>query len=110
MGIIDARVRLPQDKRAGSYTAPPRQTEQYDKVLDLTAKMNGGTLDGLLAELDRVGIDRAVMHAESEGGEDAEALNAALADREGREVPSPGGRDRRLDLGRRDEVMTATNA
>jgi hypothetical protein len=80
VGIIDARVRLPQDRRAGSYTAPPRQTEQYDKVLDLTAKMNGGTLDGLLADLDAVGIDRAVMHAESEGGEDAEALNTALAE------------------------------
>jgi hypothetical protein len=80
MGIIDARVRLPQDRRAGSYTAPARQTEQYDKVLDLTAKMNGGTLDGLLSDLAAVGIERAVMHAESEGGEDAEALNAALAE------------------------------
>lgn len=80
MAIIDARVRLPQDRRAGSYAAPPRQVEQYDKVLGLTDKMNGGTLDRLLAELDAVGIGRAVMHAESEGGEDAEALNAALAE------------------------------
>jgi hypothetical protein len=80
VGIIDARVRLPQDQRAGSYTAPARQTEQYDKVLDLTAKMNGGTLAGLLADMDTVGVERAVMHAESEGGEDADALNVALAD------------------------------
>lgn len=76
--IIDARVRLPQDRRAGPYTAPARQTEQYDKVLGLTEKMNSATLDGLIAALDSAGVDRAVMHAESEGGEDAEALNAAL--------------------------------
>lgn len=80
MSIIDARVRLPQDRRAGAYAAPPRQTEQYDAVLGLTDKMNSGTLDGLLAELDAEGIDRAVMHAESEGGEDGEALNDSLAD------------------------------
>jgi uncharacterized protein len=76
--IIDARVRLPQDQRGGRYSAPARQTEQYDKVLGLTDKMNGGTLGGLIAALDAVGIQQAVMHAESEGGEDAEALNAAL--------------------------------
>jgi predicted TIM-barrel fold metal-dependent hydrolase len=76
--IIDARVRLPQDRRGGSYTAPARQVEQYDRVLGLTDKMNGGTLDGLLADLDAVGIGQAVLHAESEGGEDAETLNAAL--------------------------------
>lgn len=78
MMIIDARVRLPQDQRPGPYAAPARQTEQYDKVLGLTDKMNSGTLDGLIATLDAVGIGRAVMHAESEGGEDAESLNAAL--------------------------------
>lgn len=78
MTIIDARVRLPQDRRGSKYTAPARQTEQYDAVLDLTAKMNSGTLDGLLAILDEQGIAAAVMHAESEGGEDAEGLNDAL--------------------------------
>lgn len=78
-GVVDARVRLPQDRRPESvYRAPPRQTEQYDRVLDLTAKMNGGTLAGLLAELDAAGVEHAVMHAESEGGEDADALNTAL--------------------------------
>lgn len=79
MDIVDARVRLPQDLRPDAdYQAPPRQREQYDTVLDLTAKMNAGTLDALLADLDRAGIGQAVMHAESEGGEDADALNAAL--------------------------------
>lgn len=80
MTIIDARVRLPQDLRGAAYTAPARQTEQYDAVLGLTGKMNGGTLAGLLAELDEQGIGRAVMHAESEGGEDAERLNDAVAE------------------------------
>lgn len=79
MTIIDARVRLPQDHRgASSYEAPSRQTEQYDKVLDLTDKMNSGTLDGLMSALDAEGISRAVMHAESEGGEDADLLNTNL--------------------------------
>jgi predicted TIM-barrel fold metal-dependent hydrolase len=79
MKVIDARVRLPQDRRgSSSYEVPARQAEQYDKVLDLTEKMNAGTLDGLLAVLDSEGIGSAVMHAESEGGEDADALNDDL--------------------------------
>ncbi|RKT89056.1 hypothetical protein SAMN05421805_13423 [Saccharopolyspora antimicrobica] len=79
MTIIDARVRLPQDCRPGrAYSAPARQTEQYDRVLDLTSKMNNGTLGGLLSTMDDQGITHAVMHAESEGGEDAEALNDGL--------------------------------
>jgi predicted TIM-barrel fold metal-dependent hydrolase len=81
MNIIDARVRLPQDLRANkSYAAPARQTEQYDKVLGLTEKMNGGRLEDLLRTLDSEGITGAVMHAESEGGEDAEQLNEALGE------------------------------
>lgn len=78
MSVIDARVRLPQDRRAGAYTAPRLQTAQYDAVLDLTEKMNAGTLGDLLATLREHGVDRAVMHAESEGGEDGEALNDSL--------------------------------
>lgn len=79
MSVVDARVRLPQDCRPSRrYTAPRRQTEQYDRVLDLTEKMNAGTVSGLLADLDAADVDRAVVHAESEGGEDADALNAAL--------------------------------
>ncbi|MBV9172040.1 MAG: amidohydrolase, partial [Chloroflexi bacterium] len=79
MTIIDARVRLPQDRRATkTYQAPSRQTEQYDRVLGLTDKMNSGTLHGLLAVMEEQGISQAVMHAESEGGEDADALNERL--------------------------------
>ncbi|GLZ09267.1 hypothetical protein Acsp03_67330 [Actinomadura sp. NBRC 104412] len=80
MTVIDARVRLPQDLRPDAeYSAPRRQTEQYDRVLNLREKMNGGTLEGLLACMEAEGITQAVMHAESEGGEDGDALNEALA-------------------------------
>lgn len=79
MSIIDARVRLPQDQRSTqTYAAPSRQVEQYDKVLNLSDKMNSGTLAGLLTVMDEAGIEQAVMHAESEGGEDADDLNANL--------------------------------
>lgn len=77
---IDARVRLPQELREhAAYHVPARQAEQYDRVLGLTDKLNHGGLVELLAELDREGIGQAVMHAESEGGEDSAALNEALA-------------------------------
>jgi uncharacterized protein len=77
--IVDARVRLPQDQRVDeTYVAPPPQTEQYDRVLNLTAKVNAATLDGLIADMADEGISRAVMHAETEGGEDADQLNECL--------------------------------
>ncbi len=79
--IIDARVRLPQELRAHkSYAAPARQTAQYDQVLGLTDKMNTGSLADLLEAMDGVGVAHAVMHAESEGGEDALQLNDALVE------------------------------
>ncbi|HEX6027137.1 MAG TPA: amidohydrolase family protein [Solirubrobacter sp.] len=80
MTVIDARVRLPQDRRPhASYAAPARQTEQYDRVLDLTSRMDSGRLTDLITALDEEGIERAIMHAETEGGESADALNDALA-------------------------------
>lgn len=79
MEVLDARVRLPQGERPSTgYAAPPAVVEQYDRVLDLSSKMNAGTLDGLVAALDEAGVGRAVVHAETEGGEDADALNEAL--------------------------------
>src|SRR5262245_53663621 len=79
MSIIDARVRLPQDLRPSkTYEAPRRLTEQYDRVLNLTDRLNTGSLSELLEVLASNGIEHAVMHAESEGGEPADALNEAL--------------------------------
>ncbi|WP_193081593.1 amidohydrolase family protein [Brevibacterium aurantiacum] len=46
-------------------------------MLGLTRKMNGGTKESLLDDLNAEGIGQAVIHAESEGGEDAEVLNTA---------------------------------
>lgn len=80
MHVVDARVRLPQDQRGQQrYAAPAAQLEQYDRRLELSEKMDAGTLAGLLGTMDDEGIARAAMHAESEGGEDPGALNDALA-------------------------------
>lgn len=80
MTIVDARVRLPQELREShTYRAPARLTEQYDRVLGLSEKVNEATLADLVATMDTEDIGRAVMHAESEGGESAEALNDAVA-------------------------------
>ena len=80
MSTIDARVRLPQDLRPGSrHVAPTRQTEQYDRVLGLNDKLESGTMERLLASLAEYEVTHAVIHAETEGGEDVEALNDAVA-------------------------------
>lgn len=80
MTIIDARVRLPQDVRPeAAYSGHPAQLEQYDKRLSLSDKLNQGSLRDLLTSMDAEGVSVAAMHAESEGGEQAHALNEALA-------------------------------
>lgn len=78
MKIVDARVRLPQELRE-SQQYQSINTDQYDKVLDLTSKMNSATLNGLLESMSVNGIDMAVMHAETEGNENADFLNDAVA-------------------------------
>ncbi len=57
---------------------PKAQSAQYDAVLGLTDRLNKGTLAALLASMDTHGIRYAVMHAETEGGEDADDLNDRL--------------------------------
>ena len=64
--------------RIPRYSALPGMAEQYDAVLGLTDKMNSGRLTDLIDDLDANGIGHAVMHAETEGGESADALNEAL--------------------------------
>jgi uncharacterized protein len=79
MRIVDARVRLPQHLRPRqSYDSPALQTEQYDRVLDLTDKVNAGTIGSLLGAMRAENIDHAVMHAETETSEPAEMLNESL--------------------------------
>ena len=75
--IIDFRVRLPDALRPAMAT-PPEISGRYDQVLDLSAKL-GGTLDDLVADMEANGVDHAVVHAEYEFGDPADALNKAVA-------------------------------
>lgn len=80
MPIVDARVRLPQELRRPVHgSSPALLHEQYDRVLDLTEKLEHGTLAALLAELDDAGVSAAVLHAEYEADADASQLNDAVA-------------------------------
>ena len=78
MKIIDARVRLPQNLRqTNSYQS--MQTDQYDRILALSDKMNAATLDILIESMQAHNVEFAVMHAETEGNESADFLNSAIA-------------------------------
>lgn len=79
-GVVDARVRLPVDRRPpDSSPAPALRRQRYDEVLGLNDKVAAGTAEALLEALRDHGIGHAVVHAETEGGEDAAALRAATA-------------------------------
>ena len=75
--VIDFRVRLPNSLRP-RIESPPELREQYDNVLDISAKIDQ-TLEDLIAQMDATGVEHAVMHAEYEHGDIADALNESLA-------------------------------
>ena len=75
--VIDFRVRLPNSLRP-RIESPPELREQYDNVLDISAKIDQ-TLEDLIAQMDATGVEHAVMHAEYEYGDIADALNESLA-------------------------------
>lgn len=75
--IIDFRVRLPDALRP-AMEIPPEISGRYDQVLDLSSKL-GASLDDLVAEMDANGVGHAVVHAEYEFGDPADALNQAVA-------------------------------
>lgn len=77
--IVDARVRLPSDLRpTDSGPALSAHLKQYGAVLGLDP--NGSTtLADLEAEMSSSGIEHAVVHAEYEFGDPADALNEAVA-------------------------------
>ncbi len=79
--IIDFRVRPPLDLQPESHrTAPKEYTEQYRAVFGPDFDVGKGkTTDDLVAEMDAAGVDFAVMHAEFEWGDAADALNEAVA-------------------------------
>ena len=78
--VIDFRVRLPNALRPKIET-PIENKQQYDAVLNVADKLKTGeTVEQLLEQMDQAGIDHAVVHAEYETGDQADALNQAVAD------------------------------
>jgi len=77
-GAVDARVRLPQEFRPTVPAPHSGFTARYDAVLG-TGTTSERTLADLLAEMSDAGVTGAVLHAEYEFGEVAEALNVAVA-------------------------------
>ena len=75
--IIDFRVRVPDDLRPAQVT-PPEIADQYDAVLDVSATKTL-TFADLQKEMTANDVTHAVMHAEYEFGDPADALNEALA-------------------------------
>jgi predicted TIM-barrel fold metal-dependent hydrolase len=75
--VIDFRVRLPLELRP-SEDLPEDYLSQYDKVLDLSANRHR-TLADLIADMEASGTGHAVIHAEYEYGDVADALNDAVA-------------------------------
>ena len=75
--VIDFRVRLAHELRPPTET-PKEVSEQYDAVLDTTEKAKQ-TFDDLKTEMAEVGVEHAVVHAEFEFGDPADALNEAVA-------------------------------
>ena len=76
--IIDFRVRLPNEFRP-QQELPAEYTSQYDEVLSISDNIEKTHAD-LVSEMDANGVDRAVVHAEFEFGDPADALNQAVAD------------------------------
>ena len=74
--VIDFRVRLPLELRP-DQELPADYLDQYDKVLDLSASRHR-TLADLFADMQASGTAHAVVHAEYEYGEAADALNEAV--------------------------------
>jgi predicted TIM-barrel fold metal-dependent hydrolase len=76
--IVDFRVRLPTELRPPEVL-PPEYVTQYDAVLGLEERRDL-SLQALEQELVEAGVGHAVVHAEYEGGDPADALNEAVAE------------------------------
>ena len=75
--VIDFRVRLPLELRPPDIF-PDDYRLQYDKVLNLSATRER-TLADVKSDMVAFGIDHALIHAEYEFGDVADALNEAVA-------------------------------
>ena len=89
--MIDARVRLPADLRPRPDVSPGHY-ERYDEVLGLGTTLLKTQLD-LEGEMAAAGVVHAVVHAEYEHGDIADALNEAVAEM------VAGNRDRYTGVG-----------
>ncbi|MDA8103374.1 MAG: amidohydrolase family protein [Nitrospiraceae bacterium] len=74
---IDFRVRLPLELRPNKGI-PEDYTLQYDRVLNLSENRDRGIVD-LEKDMAESRTSHAVIHAEYEFGDDADALNEAVA-------------------------------
>ncbi|AXT84446.1 amidohydrolase [Aeromicrobium sp. A1-2] len=75
--IVNFRVRLPQELRP-EETLQSEFHQQYDAVLDLSSNRNR-TFFQLQEDMAVAAVDHAVVHAEYEDGDPADALNEAVA-------------------------------
>ncbi|MHB2029091.1 MAG: amidohydrolase family protein [Acidimicrobiales bacterium] len=75
-GVIDFRVRLPADLRPPENPGP-EYTQQYDAVLG-TNLTRERTLADLREDMAMCNVAHAVVHAEYEFGDSADALNEAV--------------------------------
>ena len=76
--VIDFRVRLPDEMRP-EIDVPPEVWQQYQEVLGVQDKLKLGFED-LKAEMDACGVSHAVIHAEYEIGDPADAMNETVAE------------------------------
>lgn len=75
--VIDFRVRLPIDLRPALET-PPVVAEQYDAILDTSTSFER-TFADLQEEMKQTRVGHALVHAEFEFGDPADAMNEAVA-------------------------------
>ena len=77
--VIDFRVRVPATL-CPAVERPTQNSAQYDAVLSIGDKyQQAQTIEDLLQQMDHSGIDHAIVHAEHEYGDMADALNQAVA-------------------------------
>jgi predicted TIM-barrel fold metal-dependent hydrolase len=76
-GAIDARVRLPRELRPPDASLDARYLARYEEIL-YTPRDASKTLEDLFTDMKDAHIAGAVLHAEYEHGDVAEALNEAV--------------------------------
>ena len=78
--IIDARVRVPARMFPEGLRVPAGLLDGYEEVLNAGTKNAHKDEDALLEAIDEAGIDTAIVHAEYEFGDPADALTATVSE------------------------------